>query len=200
MAVTIDLVRTGYSAKNDYSKGTTRNTVNTVANIAGGWAGGYGGAMGGAALGTAIFPGIGTIVGGICGAVGGSFGAAELGSAIVDKVGDKYEYDIKMKKCSVCGQEFKARVYLGEDKCDDCRQDSTEETGNKLPQKPRKLRFRNKKILAGKKFRNTELSETCKEPNDTELKKCIVCVMEFKALVHLNVDKCDECKKKDYTI
>jgi hypothetical protein len=43
VALFIDIIQTGLAVREDYKKGTTRNTVETVAGKGGGWLGGYGG-------------------------------------------------------------------------------------------------------------------------------------------------------------
>jgi hypothetical protein len=121
VALFIDIIQTGLAVREDYKKGTTRNTVETVAGKGGGWLGGCGGAVGGTGLGTVIFPGVGTIIGGLIGGITGGIGGSVAVSVIAREIGDIVDYDIIEIECEKCKTKLKFRKYLEHDFiCLDC--------------------------------------------------------------------------------
>lgn len=115
----VSVFETGRAAHKDYKFKSSRNTTTKIASVGGAGAGGFGGALGGSAIGTLVFPGIGTIVGGLIGGIIGGYGGAMGTKAAVGAISDKLHYNVIVKECLACEEQFSIRIYEGDKESDE---------------------------------------------------------------------------------
>lgn len=122
LGAAVDVGSVALAVANDVDKKTSRNTVTELSKLGGSSLGAAAFVKGGMILGSIWMPGLGTIIGGAVGGVVGSVVGLVTSNYAVNSIADRYDYNLEWKNCSCCGKLFKARVYLGEDMCEKCRE------------------------------------------------------------------------------